>query len=178
MSPPSKPSPTPNEMQKNKNFPLLPEAVFQVSKSQAQGESSHATGGRDDETIPETILTPNKEASVASSTVELSKHEVDPEYTGQYVGPVTPRSNDVLFGKGYKKHPGNTVLREVMDAQEKEYEGATKRHKMELTCVIVQSMIWSGARFCVQEDGKWYQVKYIQAHRKVSKALRNRRRSK
>lgn len=97
---------------------------------------------------------------------------------GVYVGPVTPSSNDVLFGKGYKKHPGNAMLREVLDAQEQEYERATKRRKMELICVIVQSMIWSGARFCVEEDGKWYQVKYIQAHRKISKALRNRRRSK
>eukprot|EP00980_Cylindrotheca_fusiformis_P000498 scaffold120_cov59-Cylindrotheca_fusiformis.AAC.14 len=164
-------------MQKNNDFARLPEAVFQVSESHQHIDPSRAIGGHN-ETIPDIILAPNNDGSAASNTAEVSKSRADLEYMGQYIGPVIPRPNDVLFGKGYKKHPGNTVLREVMDAQDKEYEGATRRRRMELTCVIVQSMIWSGARFCVQEDGKWYQVKYIQAHRKVSKALRNRRRSK
>lgn len=131
--------------------------------------------------VPKIVLAPKVDSAVAKSAVAAAKapqQEIKAEYVGQYVGPISPRLNDVLFGKGYKKHPGNVVLREVMDAQEKEYEGATKRRKMELTCVIVQSLIWSGARFCVREDGQWYEVKYIQAHRKVSKALRNRRRSK
>jgi hypothetical protein len=95
-----------------------------------------------------------------------------------YVGPIIPEHNDVLFGRGQKNHPGSVVLRQVMDGLEETYESATKGHKMELTCVIVQSMLWSGARFLVKEDEQWNQISYIEAHRKVSKALRNRRRSK
>ena len=91
-----------------------------------------------------------------------------------------PQDSDVLFGKGRKKHPGNIVLRDVMSKMERQYESSTKRRKMEITCVIVQSMSWSGARFLEQhpQNGHWVEVPYIQAHRKVAKTFRNRRRFK
>jgi hypothetical protein len=127
---------------------------------------------RNDKSVPDVLDYKDDTATTKEAATTKTSEPKD------YVGPITPASNDVLFGKGRKKQPGNVVLRQVMDGLEQKYESATKRHKMELTCVIVQSMLWSGASFLVQEDEKWYQVPYIQAHRKVSKALRNRRRSK
>lgn len=151
--------------------------VMQTSRSVTDAlHRVHSTASTvDDERLPNSfspqhVSTPSRRFT-SKSTNERDK--VSPSSSG----PTDPLENDVLFGKGRKKHPGNKMLREVMDNLEQQYEDANKQRKMELTCAIVQSMKWSGSRFLVlEDDGRWYQVPYIHAHRKVAKDFRNRRR--
>lgn len=149
--------------------------VRQTARNVNEALHRSAPASLDDERLPSSFSTqrPATPSRRFSSKPLNERDKVSPNSSG----PTDPLANDVLFGKGRKKHPGNKMLREVMDNLEKQDEDASKQQKMELTCAIVQSMKWSGSRFLVQEDdSQWYQVPYIHAHRKVAKDFRNRRR--
>ncbi|CAJ1965563.1 unnamed protein product [Cylindrotheca closterium] len=148
--------------------------VRQISRSVADALHKMPSA-MEDERLPSNF--PPQHASTPSRRFTSKTTDDRDKVSPSISAPTDPVANDVLFGKGRKKHPGNKMLREVMDNLEQQYEEASKQRKMELTCVIVQSMKWSGSRFLVQEDdGQWYQVPYIHAHRKVAKDFRNRRR--
>mmetsp|Transcript_9993 Transcript_9993/g.23816 ORF Transcript_9993/g.23816 Transcript_9993/m.23816 type:complete len:177 (+) Transcript_9993:159-689(+) len=151
------------------------EEVMQTSKSTADALHKEAPSALNDERSPSNFSSQHKSTSSRRFTSKTTNERDTVSLNSS--GPTNPLANDVLFGKGWKKHPGNKMLREVMDNLEEEYEDASKQRKMELACAIVQSMKWSRSRFLSEEaGGRWYQVTYIRAHRKVAKDFRNRRR--
>jgi hypothetical protein len=115
-------------------------------------------------------------SAVAPSAVTAMGEEIHNDSTSI----VIPDPNDVLFGKGNNQNPGNKKLNELLDHFESAYESVSKKRKMEYTCVVVCSMMGVGSRFLKYnfEKKRWHVVPYMQAHEKVSKGFRNRRRGK
>ncbi|CAJ1956503.1 unnamed protein product [Cylindrotheca closterium] len=93
---------------------------------------------------------------------------------------ISPRSTDILFGQSHKSHPGNLRFHEVITQHVGEYEAASGRQKkIEFAEHLVQHIKASGVRFLIYDKGsmRWMEVPDTKARNKVSKTIRNRRRS-
>ncbi|KAL3940117.1 MAG: hypothetical protein SGBAC_005278 [Bacillariaceae sp.] len=94
---------------------------------------------------------------------------------------ILPRPGDMLFGKEYKLHPGNVQLRDIVTQHELEYDRIEgKKQKIDFVAHIVQEIQASGTRFLTFDEPtkKWKLVPITQARNKISKAIRNRRRTR
>jgi hypothetical protein len=92
---------------------------------------------------------------------------------------LTPRPEDVLFGRGKTvvEHPGNTRFRQVVDLYMHKYTTAGRTEKTRITEIIMHMVQGSAGRFLRREDGiNWEEVDDATAREKVAHAFRNRRR--
>jgi len=89
-----------------------------------------------------------------------------------------PNTCDVIFGrgKGTQNHPGNTRLREFIDANLEAYEGAKLLEKTLIAERVVQQVKSLSGRFLKQAGSGWAEVKDESAREKISHAFRDRRR--
>ena len=81
-------------------------------------------------------------------------------------GRISPRPQDILFGYGYKLHPGNAELHKLLDQHAEEYAStAGKREKMDYALNLVRYMKNQGARFLIfeRESKGWAEVPDHQA---------------
>ena len=104
-------------------------------------------------------------ASAASSTS-----------TTQIIEEVLP--DDVLFGKDRRLflHPGNTRLRQLVDANMQAYTGCNRTGKAQIARSIVKQIHQSNGRFLKRgENGILEEVSVSEAQAKVAHAFRNRR---
>jgi len=93
---------------------------------------------------------------------------------------ISPRSTDILFGQSHKSHPGNLHFHEVLTQHVSDYEAASGRQKkIEFAEHLVQHIKASGSRFLMYDKAlmEWVEVPDTKARNKVSKTIRNRRRS-
>ncbi|KAL3934318.1 MAG: hypothetical protein SGBAC_009939 [Bacillariaceae sp.] len=93
---------------------------------------------------------------------------------------ISPRSTDILFGQSHKSHPGNLRFHEVITQHLGDYEAASGRQqKIDFAEHLVQHIKASGSRFLIYDKGlmQWMEVPDTKARNKVSKTIRNRRRS-
>eukprot|EP00980_Cylindrotheca_fusiformis_P027187 scaffold19324_cov152-Cylindrotheca_fusiformis.AAC.2 len=91
-----------------------------------------------------------------------------------------PRSGDILFGREHQVHTGNIRLKKLLVEHSAEYEKIDgKKEKMEFAQNLVRQMMASGSRFLMfdQTINAWTDVSDKMARNKVSKTLRNIRRS-
>jgi hypothetical protein len=85
-----------------------------------------------------------------------------------------PSRNDVLVGKGkpFQRHPGNVLLRQLVELRLAEYSGARKGEKTNLTRRVVQSIKDASGRFLKKDnDGWWVEVSDTDARGKVAKTF-------
>lgn len=94
-----------------------------------------------------------------------------------------PMIQDVLFGRGWPimKHPGNVMLRNIIDSKLEEYQNEkTKRGKTliaySVVCMVKQK--GNGGRFLKEDSGWWVEVSNDMARQKVSIAFRDARKLK
>ena len=94
-----------------------------------------------------------------------------------------PMIKDVLFGRGWPimKHPGNVMLRNIIDSKLEEYQNEkTKRGKTliaySVVCMVKQK--GNGGRFLKEDFGWWVEVSNDMARQKVSIAFRDARKLK
>lgn len=95
---------------------------------------------------------------------------------------VSPRPEDILCGRGLHimNRTGNLSLHLLVNSYREKYQNSTRRDKAELVRQIVQEIKSSGARFLRRvddesgRDGRWVEVDYKTAFRKISHALRLR----
>lgn len=94
-----------------------------------------------------------------------------------------PMIRDVLFGRGWPimKHPGNVMLRNIIDSKLEEYQNEkTKRGKTliaySVVCMVKQK--GRGGRFLKEDSGWWVEVSNDMARQKVSIAFRDARKLK
>jgi len=87
-----------------------------------------------------------------------------------------PANNDILCGRGkpMHKHPGNVMLRELVESMFSEYEGAAYGLKMTTHENVVKILTGKiGARFLTQESGGWWvEVPFEVAVEKVTHSFR------
>eukprot|EP00980_Cylindrotheca_fusiformis_P027189 scaffold19324_cov152-Cylindrotheca_fusiformis.AAC.4 len=91
-----------------------------------------------------------------------------------------PRSGDILFGREHQVHTGNIRLKKLLVENSAEYEKIDgKKEKMEFAQNLVRQMMASGSRFLMFDHKieAWTDVSDKMARNKVSKTLRNIRRS-
>jgi hypothetical protein len=91
---------------------------------------------------------------------------------------LTPRPEDVLFGRGKTvvEHPGNIRFRQVVDLYMLQYETANRTEKTRITEIIMYMVQGSAGRFLKRDDGiNWEEVDDATAREKVAHAFRNRR---
>jgi len=94
-----------------------------------------------------------------------------------------PMINDVLFGRGWPimKHPGNGVLRHIINSKLEEYlNEKTKRGKtlIAYSVVFMVKQQEDGGRFLKEDSGWWVEVSNEMARHKVSIAFRDARKLK
>jgi hypothetical protein len=91
-----------------------------------------------------------------------------------------PGSFDVLCGRGraIQEHPGNQILRQVVDLQSKKYHGANRKDKRATAEEIVKAMQANGNRFLKQDNEAecWEEVDNEVAKDKVCHCFRSRSR--
>jgi len=94
-----------------------------------------------------------------------------------------PMMKDVLFGRGWPimKHPGNVMLRNIIDSKLEEYQNEkSKRGKtliaQAIVCMVKQKEI--GGRFLKEDSDWWVEVSNDMARQKVSIAFRDARKLK
>eukprot|EP00578_Thalassiosira_sp_NH16_P016407 CAMPEP_0181106452 /NCGR_PEP_ID=MMETSP1071-20121207/16540_1 /TAXON_ID=35127 /ORGANISM="Thalassiosira sp., Strain NH16" /LENGTH=269 /DNA_ID=CAMNT_0023189861 /DNA_START=40 /DNA_END=847 /DNA_ORIENTATION=+ len=90
---------------------------------------------------------------------------------------VTPRPNDVLFGRGShaNAHLGNVKFRRRALEYRPLYERSSKEEKRRIADMLVDSVRREGSRFLERgEKGVWHEVIKGGAHTKASQALRER----
>ena len=93
-----------------------------------------------------------------------------------------PMINDVLFGRGWPimKHPGNVMLRNIIDSKLEEYQNETKGGKTliaySVVCMVKQK--GDGGKFLKEDSGWWVEVSDDMARQKVSIAFRDARKLK
>mmetsp|Transcript_46560 Transcript_46560/g.113398 ORF Transcript_46560/g.113398 Transcript_46560/m.113398 type:complete len:613 (+) Transcript_46560:284-2122(+) len=86
--------------------------------------------------------------------------------------------DDVLFGKDRRLflHPGNTRLRQLVDANMQAYTGCNRTGKAQIARSIVKQIHQSNGRFLKRgENGMLEEVSISEAQAKVAHAFRNRR---
>eukprot|EP00980_Cylindrotheca_fusiformis_P017568 scaffold5516_cov105-Cylindrotheca_fusiformis.AAC.2 len=90
-----------------------------------------------------------------------------------------PSNNDVLWGRGKQIywHPGNRVLRELVETYEDEYNGLSRDDKTKLTHRIVSVVHGFSGRFLKpdKESGMWMEVSDSEAREKVAHRFRRNR---
>ena len=92
----------------------------------------------------------------------------------------TPRSNDVLFGRGraLQLHPGNMRYRELIEQTIKVYDEASVVEKTKMTAAVVGAIKRAKGRFLKREgDGSWIEVDDDVARFKASHSFRSTRRA-
>ena len=94
-----------------------------------------------------------------------------------------PMIKDVLFGRGWPimKHPGNVILRGIIDSKLEEYKNEkSKRAKTLISYSVVCSVKQKGhgGRFLKEDSGWWVEVSNDAARQKVSIAFRDARKLK
>jgi hypothetical protein len=94
------------------------------------------------------------------------------------VSVVIPCDDDILFGQGWKLHPGNEKFQKLLDQLQDQHEAADKDGKIKISLIAVKSMHGTGSRFLRFNDatGEWQEVPYRDAHDKAARTFRNRRR--
>jgi hypothetical protein len=94
------------------------------------------------------------------------------------VSVLIPRDADILFGRGWQRHPGNENFQKLLDQLRDQYETGDREGKIKLSLIAVKSMQGTGSRFLRFNDatGQWQEVPYRDAHHKAAKTFRNRRR--
>ncbi|CAJ1956507.1 unnamed protein product [Cylindrotheca closterium] len=94
-------------------------------------------------------------------------------------GRLNPCPQDILFGYGYKLHPGNVQLHNLIGDHADDYAAIDgKKEKMDYALNLVRYMKNQGSRFLIfeRESKGWVEVSDNQARNKVAKTIRNRRR--
>ncbi|CAJ1956511.1 unnamed protein product [Cylindrotheca closterium] len=94
---------------------------------------------------------------------------------------IQPRPQDMLFGKEYKFHPGNARLHAIVVQHELEYDDIEgKKDKIAFVGRIVHDIQATGTRFLIFDEAtkQWKLVPIKEARNKISKAIRNRRRTR
>jgi hypothetical protein len=94
-----------------------------------------------------------------------------------------PMMKDVLFGRGWPimKHPGNVMLRNIIDSKLEEYQNEkTKRGKTLIAYAVVYMIKQEGigGKFLKEDSGWWVEVSNDMARQKVSIAFRDARKQK
>lgn len=93
-----------------------------------------------------------------------------------------PDLKDVLFGRGrpIMRHPGNVVLRDMLESRLEEYNAAkTKKEKTEIAWEIVRQLKGWSCRFLREDSrGWWVEVSDDVARQKVSIGFRDVRKTK
>jgi len=116
----------------------------------------------------------------STSKPQVVKEEAPPTHSVSPNVAISPRSTDILFGQSHKSHPGNLRFHEVITQHVGDYEAASGRQKkIEFAEHLVQHIKASGSRFLIYDKKvtQWMEVPDTKARNKVSKTIRNRRRS-
>jgi len=124
------------------------------------------------------LVTPTKPAEAAenSSTKASKRKKRSERILGHDI--CVPTENDVLFGRGgfINSHPGNVSYRKKVLQFRPVYERSTKEGKFDISRELLEAVTSDGARFLQRgEDGEWHQVIGNGARRKVSQALREKK---
>jgi len=124
------------------------------------------------------LVTPTKPAEAAenSSTKASKRKNRSERILGHDI--CVPTENDVLFGRGgfINSHPGNVSYRKKVLQFRPVYERSTKEGKFDISRELLEAVTSDGARFLQRgEDGEWHQVTGNRARRKVSQALREKK---
>mmetsp|Transcript_7601 Transcript_7601/g.12924 ORF Transcript_7601/g.12924 Transcript_7601/m.12924 type:complete len:263 (-) Transcript_7601:223-1011(-) len=124
------------------------------------------------------LVTPTKPAEAAenSSTKASKRKNRSERILGHDI--CVPTENDVLFGRGgfINSHPGNVSYRKKVLQFRPVYERSTKEGKFDISRELLETVTSDGARFLQRgEDGEWHQVIGNGARRKVSQALREKK---
>ena len=111
-----------------------------------------------------------------SSSPIVSAGKATSTSTTKIIEEVLP--DDVLFGKDRRLflHPGNTRLRQLVDANMQAYTGCNRTGKAQIARSIVKQIHQSNGRFLKRgENGMLEEVSVSEAQAKVAHAFRNRR---
>mmetsp|Transcript_6830 Transcript_6830/g.14246 ORF Transcript_6830/g.14246 Transcript_6830/m.14246 type:complete len:309 (-) Transcript_6830:190-1116(-) len=124
------------------------------------------------------LVTPTKPAEAAenSSTKASKRKNRSERILGHDI--CVPTENDVLFGRGgfINSHPGNVSYRKKVLQFRPVYERSTKEGKFDISRELLEAVTSDGARFLQRgEDGEWHRVIGNGARRKVSQALREKK---
>jgi hypothetical protein len=91
------------------------------------------------------------------------------------------RQGDVLLGRG-RKHPGNALFRELVNARFDDYEAARKHQQTIIAKEIVERILSDGGRFLELQGSKnarsWVEIDYKKARLKVAHTFRTIRKKK
>jgi hypothetical protein len=108
----------------------------------------------------------------------IEANAVSYETASRRVVGLTPRPDDVLFGRGKMvvEHPGNTRFRQVVDLYMSKYEASGRLEKTCIAEIIVRMVKENFGCFLKKDDGgDWEEVNDATARKKVAHAFRNRR---
>eukprot|EP00980_Cylindrotheca_fusiformis_P019637 scaffold6821_cov127-Cylindrotheca_fusiformis.AAC.11 len=111
--------------------------------------------------------------------ISLTSGSFNPRPQG--ISRIVPLPEDVVFGETSKTHPGNVRLQQVVSEHAADYEALEKRNeKMDFALKLVHHMKSTGSRFLIRDPStaEWVEVTDVQARNRVSKAIRNRRRTR
>ncbi|VEU39338.1 unnamed protein product [Pseudo-nitzschia multistriata] len=102
-----------------------------------------------------------------------------------------PSPNDVVMGRGpwNRKHPGNLLLKDMLQLNHKDYEGADRYNRMHIVNGMLDKLIEEhGTRFLYREqtnsctensaNAPWRIARREKAHNKITHDFRNQRRQK
>jgi hypothetical protein len=99
----------------------------------------------------------------------------------EFHGIECPELKDLLFGRGrpIMRHPGNVLLRNLIEARYQEYDEATTRtEKTEVARSIVRELRQSSCRFLKEDpNGYWVEVSSEVARQKISAGFRDLRKN-
>lgn len=98
----------------------------------------------------------------------------------QYLLPVDPDRQDVLFGRGklLQQHPGNMRFREWLESYRDAYEATPKSKKRSLATSITLELVACGVRFLKQNEHKqWVRVESMEVEEKICQLFRSRRKT-
>lgn len=148
-----------------------PDALAAIS---SMPRGLHSMGSLDQTSATATTGLSASTSSLGEKTTITTAANEQPDYN------MTPRYNDVLFGRGKNvvDAPGNINFRRIVDYYEDRYEAAGR---LEKTCIaeLIVRMVkeTNGGRFLKREDGQefWSEVDDAVARQKVAHAFRNRR---
>eukprot|EP00980_Cylindrotheca_fusiformis_P019632 scaffold6821_cov127-Cylindrotheca_fusiformis.AAC.6 len=107
-------------------------------------------------------------------------HETGDETQQTGNRPIVPRPCDVLFGNTYKLHAGNLRLCDILAQHAGDYEEICGRlEKIEFAAQLLRKIKAMGTRFLAHDKTsmQWLELTDSIARNKISKSIRNRRRS-
>jgi hypothetical protein len=143
-----------------------PDDAFQRTSSSATS-SSETPQGRGAEELPQSPN--NTERTAKSAKRKITVHHQQIKQPGQF---------DILCGRGrpFQEHPGNLLLRQVVDLHRERYKTAERNHRGAIADEVVVALKASRNRFLKQDDETegWEEIDDEDAKEKVSHCFRSR----